>query len=392
MFKIQTLNKISDTGLDILPRKDFEIASEISNPDAIIVRSYKMHDMDIPESVAAIARAGAGVNNIPLEKCTDRGIVVFNTPGANANSVKELVIASLFLSSRRISDSIIWAKSLAGSGDEVPKLVEKGKSMFGGPEIKGKTLGVIGLGAIGVMVANDAAALGMNVTGYDPFISVESAWGLSRDVRKAISIDSLIAESDYISLHVPLNESTRGLINREKFRIMKKGIRILNFARGGLVNNEHLKKAAEEGIVSCYVTDFPDEELLGIENTICIPHLGASTGEAEENCAKMAAEQIKDFLKTGSIKNSVNYPECRMEFTGKSRIVITNRNIPNIIAQISSALASQNINISEYLNKHKDGYAYNIIDTETDISNETIDKIKSIEGIISVRIIDPEGI
>lgn len=385
MFKIQTLNKISAPGLDMLPREDFETATDITNPDAIILRSFKMHDMEIPESVIAIARAGAGVNNIPVEKCTDRGIVVFNTPGANANSVKELVLASLFLSSRKISESIIWAKSLAGSGDEVPKMIEKGKSMFAGPEIKGKKLGIIGLGAIGVMVANDAIALGMQVIGYDPFISVESAWGLSRDVKKGISLDSVLSESDYITLHMPLDDNTKGLINKDKFSIMKKGVKLLNFARGGLVNNVDLKEALVQGTVSCYVTDFPEEDLLNMENIICIPHLGASTQEAEENCAKMAALQLKNFLKTGSIKNSVNFPDCSMEFSGKSRIVITNRNIPNIIAQVSSALASEQINISEYLNKHKNNYAYNIIDTESDITERIIAKLKSIDGIISVR-------
>ena len=388
MARIQTLNKISSVGLDVLPREDYEIASVLANPDAIILRSYKMHDMELPETLIAVARAGAGVNNIPIDKCSEKGIVVFNTPGANANSVKELVIASLFLSSRKISDSIEWCKSLDGNGEEVPKMVEKGKSMFAGPEIKGKKFGVIGLGAIGVMVANAASALGMEVTGYDPFISVESAWGLSRDIKKGISMDSVIAESDYITIHVPLNDNTKGLFNKSKFDIMKKGSRLLNFARGGLVNNEDLKKAIADGIVACYVTDFPDEELIRMENVIAIPHLGASTAEAEENCAKMAAEQLKDFLETGNIRNSVNFPDCRMEMNSRSRILITNKNIPNIIGQVTSMLAADGINISEYLNKHKNDYAYNIIDVEAEVPENIVDKLKSIDGIISVRILN----
>ena len=388
MAKIQTLNKISSTGLDKLPREDYEIASEFSNPDAIILRSFKMHDMELPESLLAVARAGAGVNNIPIEKCSEKGIVVFNTPGANANSVKELVIASLFLSSRKISDSIEWCKGLAGNGDEVPKMVEKGKSMFAGPEIAGKKLGVIGLGAIGVMVANAASALGMEVTGYDPFISVESAWGLSRDIKKGISMDSVIADSDYLSIHVPLNDNTKGLFNKDKFKIMKGNVRLLNFARGGLVNNEDLKKAIADGVIACYVTDFPDDDLIKMEKVIAIPHLGASTAEAEENCAKMAAEQLKDFLETGNIKNSVNFPDCRMEINGNNRILIANKNIPNIIGQVTSMLAADDINIAEYLNKHRNDYAYNIIDVESNIPENITDKLMEIDGIISVRIIN----
>jgi D-3-phosphoglycerate dehydrogenase len=388
MAKIQTLNKISSTGLELLPREDYEIASEFSNPDAIILRSFKMHDMELPESLLAVARAGAGTNNIPIDKCSEKGIVVFNTPGANANSVKELVISSLFLSSRKIADSIEWCKGLEGNGDEVPKMVEKGKSMFAGPEIAGKKLGIIGLGAIGVMVANAATALGMEVTGYDPFISVESAWGLSRDVKKGISMDSVIAESDYISIHVPLNDNTKGLFNKDKFKIMKNDVRLLNFARGGLVNNEDLKKAIADGVIACYVTDFPDEDLIKMDNVLAIPHLGASTAEAEENCAKMAAEQLKNFLETGNIKNSVNYPDCSMEINGNNRIIITNKNIPNIIGQVTSMLAADDINIAEYLNKHRNDYAYNIIDVETDIPENITDKLMQIDGIISVRIIN----
>ncbi len=388
MYKIQTLNKISTAGLNLLPREKYEAASELINPDAIILRSFNMHDMEIPESVLAIARAGAGTNNIPIPKCTDRGIVVFNTPGANANSVKEIVLAAMIISTRKLSDAITWTKSLANAGDETPKLVEKGKSLFAGTEIKGKRLGVIGLGAIGVMVANDAVSLGMKVTGYDPFISVESAWGLSRDVKKGTSLDNVLANSDFITMHMPLNDDTKGILNKNKFKIMKKGVRILNFARGGLVNNADIKEALAEGIVSCYVTDFPEEDLIKLDNVICVPHLGASTEEAEENCAAMAAQQLMEYLETGNIKNSVNFPDCRMDFNGKTRLAITNKNIPNIIAQVSSTLAESKINIAEYFNKHRNDVAYNLVDTDSDISEDVITKLKSIDGVISVRKIE----
>ncbi|MCL2294893.1 MAG: phosphoglycerate dehydrogenase [Spirochaetes bacterium] len=388
MYKIQTLNKISATGLNLLPRDKYETASEIVNPDAIILRSFDMHNMEIPESVLAVARAGAGTNNIPIPKCTDRGIVVFNTPGANANSVKELVLASLIISARKLGNAMVWTKNLATSGDEIPKLIEKGKSLFAGTEIRGKTLGVVGLGAIGVKVANDASALGMKVTGYDPFISVESAWGLSRDTKKGVSLDDVLANSDFISIHMPLKDDTKGLINKDKFKIMKKGAVIINFARGGIVNNADLKEALAEGIVSCYVTDFPDEDLIKTDNVICIPHLGASTEEAEDNCATMAALQIMDYLETGNIKNSVNFPECKMAFNGTTRLAITNKNVPAIIAAITSTLAESKINISEYFNKHRNDVAYNLVDTDSDISDDVIQKLKSIEGIISVRKID----
>ncbi len=386
MFKIQTLNKISPKGLDLLPREEYEMASEILNPDAVILRSFNMHDMEIPDSVKAIARAGAGVNNIPVAECTKRGIVVFNTPGANANGVKELVLASLFLSSRKIFDGIIWAKELIGKGDEVPKLIEKGKSAFAGPEIKGKKLGVIGLGAVGVMVANDGVSLGMDVIGYDPFISVEAAWGLSRNITRAASLDRLIAESDYISIHAPLNDSTKGMINYEKLSLMKKGLKLLNFARGGLVNNKDLIKAINEGIVSVYITDFPDEELLKTEQVISIPHLGASTPESEDNCAVMAVNQLCDYLEKGNIKNSVNFPSCELTLSpGVHRILIANKNVPNMVGQITAVLAEKKINISDMINKHCEDFAYNIIDIENAIEKELIEKIKGIDGIIMGR-------
>ncbi|HEX3020204.1 MAG TPA: phosphoglycerate dehydrogenase [Chitinispirillaceae bacterium] len=388
MYKIQTLNKIANIGLEIFPRDDYEIASEILNPDAILVRSANMLDMQIPESVKAVARAGAGVNNIPVNKCSEKGIVVFNTPGANANGVKELVFAGLLLSSRKIFPGLMWAKSLVGKGDEVPNLIEKGKSDFTGPEIKGKKLGVVGLGAIGVMVANDALEMGMQVSGYDPFISVEAAWGLSRNVKRARGLESLIAESDYITLHVPLTDKTKGFINRERIAIMKKGVRLLNFARGGLVNNEHLKEALAEGIISTYVTDFPDEELLKMENVIAFPHLGASTPEAEDNCAIMASNQLRNFLETGNIKNSVNFPDCELDFRAPSRLIIANKNIPNMVGQYTTILASEKINILDLINHHKGDYAYNIIDVDGKVTPSVMEKIRSIDGVIMVRVIE----
>lgn len=387
MYKIQTLNKIAAIGLDLFPRDDYEIASEFNTPDAILVRSQNMLDMSVPQSVKVIARAGAGVNNIPVEKCTEAGIVVMNTPGANANGVKELVLAGLLLSSRKIFPGLMWGKSLIGKGDEVPNLIEKGKNDFIGPEIKGKRLGVIGLGAIGVMVANDALELGMQVTGYDPFISVEAAWGLSRNVKRARGLESLLADSDYITIHVPLTDKTKGYINKERFNSMKKGARLLNFARGGLVNNADLFDALKDGTVSYYVTDFPDEELIKNDKVIAFPHLGASTPEAEDNCAIMAVNQIKDFLEFGNIKNAVNFPDCELDLVANYRIIIANRNIPNMVGQITTILAAEKINISDMLNRHKADVAYNIIDVDGDINTGIIDKIKSIDGVIMVRLI-----
>jgi D-3-phosphoglycerate dehydrogenase / 2-oxoglutarate reductase len=388
MNKIQTLNKISPVGTELFPRDTYEIASEIINPDAVLVRSADMHEMDLAGSVKAIARAGAGVNNIPIDKCSQKGIVVMNTPGANANSVKELVIAGLLICSRKLVQGIIWAKGLAGKGDEVPKLIEKGKSNFEGPEIKGKRLGVIGLGAIGVKVANDAVSLGMEVTGFDPIISVEAAWELSRTVKRALSLDSLLAKSDYITLHVPLNDKTKGMLGKDKFGLMKKGVRILNFARGGLVRNEDLKEAIKEGIVAAYVTDFPDQDLVALEGVIPIPHLGASTPEAEDNCAIMAVNQVRNFLEYGNIKNSVNFPDCEMEPSGKARILVGNRNVPNMVGQITTLLAAEKINIADMLNKSKGDLAYNIIDIDNEVNESALKKLKAIEGIIMVRVLE----
>jgi len=387
MFKIKTYNKISTKGLDQLPRDDYEVSSEMAHPDGIILRSYNLHDESIPETVMAIARAGAGVNNIPVDNCTQKGIVVFNTPGANANGVKELVLCALFLSSRKIIDGVSWAKSLVGKGDEVPKLVEKGKKQFAGPEIAGKTLGVIGLGAIGVGVANDAYDLGMNVIGFDPFLSVESAWGLSRNIAKAISLDDLLSKSDYLSIHAPLTDETKGMFNKERFSVMKPGIRLLNFARGGLVNNADLKEALEKEIVKCYVTDFPDEDLLKMDNVIGVPHLGASTPESEDNCAIMAARQIKNYIECGNVVNSVNFPDCEMAFTGDLRIIVMNQNIPAMVQKITGVLADRDVNISNMLNRHQEDHAYNIIDIEGNISDDALDELRNIDGVIMARTI-----
>ncbi len=388
MFKIQTLNKISPNGLDHFQRDNYEVASELLNPDAIVVRSFKMHEMELNKELKAIARAGAGTNNIPIERCSEEGIVVFNTPGANANAVKELVLTSLFLSSRDIANGIAWTQSIKDKGDEVPPLVEKNKSNFAGCEIKGKTLGVVGLGAIGAMVANNAIDLGMSVIGYDPYLSVEAAWELSSKVKKATGLETLLAEVDYLTIHVPLLDSTKGMFNSEKFNMMKDGIKFINFARGGLVDNDDMIKALEDGKVSSYVTDFPEAKLLGVKGVIPIPHLGASTAESEDNCAVMAVEQVKEFLENGNIKNSVNFPNANLpRTTGKNRIIIANKNVPNMIGEISSILAENSINILDMLNKSKNGLAYNIIDTNEIISNEVIQKLKNIEGIITVRVI-----
>jgi D-3-phosphoglycerate dehydrogenase len=367
------------------------VASEIPHPDAILVRSADLHSLDMPESVKAIARAGAGYNNIPVNACSDKGIVVFNTPGGNANAVKELVLAALFLSSRRIVGGIDWGRTIADRADQVPDLVEKEKSRFEGPEIRGKTLGVVGLGAIGAAVANDAVALGMEVIGYDPYISVDAAWGLSSRVIRADTLEGLLAKSDYVTLHIPLTDSTRGLLDREKFRFMKKDARIINLARGGLVNEADIVAALGSDRIAAYVTDFPSAELLACPRTICIPHLGASTPEAEDNCAVMAVRQLMDYLEAGTIRNSVNFPRCRLDQRAPFRLLVANRNIPNMVGQITTILAELNINITDLINHHRDDYAYNIIDTEQRIPETVLEHLKQVEGIIRVRTIEQEG-
>jgi D-3-phosphoglycerate dehydrogenase len=386
MYKIQTLNKIDQEGLQVFPASAYQIANEIADPDAIVLRSFSMHDMEIPHSVKAIARAGAGVNNIPLAKCTEKGIVVFNTPGANANGVKELVIAGLLLASRDLIGGVQWAKTLINDGDKVPALVEKGKANYGGNEIKGKTLAVFGLGAIGVLVANAAQSLGMNVIGYDPYILIEHAWNLHHDVIRARSIESMLAKADFITLQIPLMNETKGFINAEKLKMMKDGVKILNFARGELVVDADVKVAIESGKVAAYFTDFPNAELLKMEKVVAIPHLGASTNESEVNCAVMAAEQVRNFFENGNIRNSVNFPAAEMERNCGARLLITNKNVPNIISQITTILAQDGINIDNMLNKNKGDIAYNIIDTNaTEISCEIVSKLETIEGVFMVR-------
>lgn len=386
MFKIKTLDKIDQQGLGLLGDQ-YQITKDDS-VDAILLRSFKMHDLELPNSLKAVGRAGAGVNNIPLDKCAEKGIVVFNTPGANANGVKELVLAGLFLSSRDIPGALDWGKTLKDKGDDVPKLVEEGKSAFNGPEILGKTLGVIGLGAIGVLVANAANSLGMEVLGYDPFISVDAAWGLSRSVQKAISLDEIYAKADYITMHVPLVDSTKGMIGVSSLKTMKAGVRILNFSRAELVNDEAIKEALEAGKVAKYVTDFPNANSFNMPNAICIPHLGASTPESEINCAIMAVNEIREYLENGNIVNSVNYPECSMGICPTlGRIAINHKNIPNMVGQITSILAKANVNIADMINKSKKDWAYTLLDIESEVSTEIIAALESIEGVVKVRVV-----
>lgn len=388
MLKIQTLNKIDAQGLTLFPLNNYEIASELPNPDAIVLRSFDMHTMELPASLKAVARAGAGVNNIPIDKCTEKGIVVFNTPGANANGVKEIVIAGLLLSSRAIAESIVWAKTLIGQGDQVPALVEKGKTNFAGNEIQGKTLAVIGLGAIGVLVANAATALGMKVIGYDPYMSVKQALKLSREVTWVEGIQPLLSQADYITINIPQTAETKGYLNKDKFNMMKDGVRILNFARGGLVNNADLAVAIAEGKVARYVTDFPDETTLKMDKVISIPHLGASTEESETNCAIMAVNQTKEYLEFGNIINSVNFPDAEMEMHNEARILVANRNVPNMVSQISAVLGTEGLNIDNMLNKKRGEMAYNIIDVDRAVIDESIkEKLMAINGIFMVRII-----
>ncbi len=387
MAQILLLNKIAKIGLDRLP-EGYVCGEEIANPDGVLVRSAAMHDMELPESLLAIARAGAGTNNIPIPKCTEQGIVVFNTPGANANAVKELVIAGLLLASRKIVPAIKWSSTLKGEGDGVPKLVEKGKSQFAGPEIEGKTLGVIGLGAIGILVANAASALGLNVIGYDPYLSVDAAWGMSRAVKHAKSLDEIYEQSDYITIHVPLNDDTRDTVCKETLAKMKDGVRILNFARGELVNTPDILEATASGKVACYVTDFPNESLLDQENVITIPHLGASTPESEDNCAVMAAKELKDYIEDGNIKNSVNFPNVSEPRTTPVRVCILHKNVPNMIGQFTKIFADQHINIDHLANKSKGENAYSMLDIVSDsVSDETIKALNEIDGVFKIRII-----
>jgi D-3-phosphoglycerate dehydrogenase len=385
MYKILTLNNISVKGLQRLPRESYEVASEVSHPDAVLLRSYKMHDMDIPESVAAIGRAGAGVNNIPVDKMTNLGVPVFNAPGANANAVKELVLAGLLMASRNIDGAMKFADRLDGTDAEISTAVESGKKNFVGSELPSKTLGVIGLGAIGLRVANAALSLGMKVVGYDPLISVQSAWQLSSGVQKAVSIDHLFSQCDAISVHVPLLDATRGLASAERIAMMPKGGILVNLARGGICDDEAVLAALDSGHLQSYVIDFPTGELLKHPKVISFPHLGASTAEAEENCAVMVADSVREFLEDGTVRNSVNFPEAFMPRNGGSRITIANANVPNMVGQISTILAESQLNIADLLNKSRGDVAYTIIDLDDDISEATLDSIRAIEGVLALR-------
>ncbi len=386
MYNIQTLNKISKYGTDNFDTAKYTVADEVANPDAIMVRSAAMHDMEFGSNLLAIARAGAGVNNIPVDKCAEQGICVFNTPGANANAVKELVIAGLLLTSRKIPDAMIWAQTLKGNGAEVGKMVEKGKSQFAGPEIMGKTLGVIGLGAIGVLVANAAIALGMKVVGYDPFLSVKAALSLDPSVKTVSDVKDLYAAADYVTIHVPFNADTKGTINADAIAAMKDGVRVLNFARGELVDNSAILPALESGKVAAYITDFPSDEVLGAKGVIAVPHLGASTPESEDNCAKMAALELIDYIENGNIKNSVNYPDASMNAAG-TKICVMHKNVPAVISALTTALGDAGLNIDNMLNKSKKDYAYTLLDVAGDVSDDVVAKLSAVDTVIKVRVI-----
>ena len=386
MYKYHCLNPISHVGLDRFTG-EYEATAEMIEADAVLVRSAAMHDIELPKNLKAIARAGAGVNNIPLDRCAEEGIVVFNTPGANANGVKELVIAGLLLASRDIVRGIQWVQEYEEDGN-IAKQAEKQKKAFAGHEIQGKKLGVIGLGAIGVLVANAATHLGMDVYGYDPYISVDGAWQLSRNIHHAQTVDELYKECDYITIHVPAMESTKGMINKDAIGLMKENVVVLNFARDVLVNEEDMVDALISGKVKRYVTDFPNDTIAGVKGAIVIPHLGASTEESEDNCAKMAVREVMDFLENGNLKNSVNYPDCEMGiYSGGTRITILHRNVPNMIGQFTALLAEENVNITNMTNKSRGAYAYTMIDTDTEISKEMIQKLNNINEILNVRII-----
>ena len=386
MYKYHCLNPISEVGLGQLD-ENYVVTGDVEEADAILVRSAKMHDMEFSKNLKAIARAGAGVNNIPLDRCADEGIVVFNTPGANANGVKELVIAGMLLAARDIIGGINWVQEYEEDGD-IAKITEKKKKAFAGTELQGKKLGVIGLGAIGVRVANVAVHLGMDVYGYDPYVSVDAAWMLSRSIHHAKTVDEMYKECDYITIHVPATEDTKGMIDKNAISLMKDGVVILNLARDVLVEQEDIVDALVSGKVRSYVTDFPTKEIVGVKNAIVIPHLGASTEESEDNCAKMAAEELRDFLENGNITHSVNYPDCNMGLKGAGqRITILHKNIPNMLGQFTTLLAEKGMNIALMTNKSRKEYAYTMIDVDTEVSSELEEQIASVSGVLKVRVI-----
>lgn len=385
MYNIKTLNKISNVGLSKFDKSKYVYGDDIENPDAIMVRSASMHDMEMPKSLLAIARAGAGTNNIPVADCADKGIVVFNTPGANANAVKELVILGLLLSSRKVTKAIDWCKTIKDEGDNVGKTVEKGKSAFAGPEIKGKTLGVIGLGAIGRLVADAAVDLGMKVVGYDPFLPADAQLKAGNTVNN--NLDEIFPVVDYLTVHVPLTDDTKEMINRESIDKMKNTVRIMNFARGALANSDDVIEALEDGRMAAYVTDFPDAKLIGVDGVIAIPHLGASTPESEENCAVMGASELIDYLENGNIKNSVNMPTVAMAKSGSVRVTVIHKNQPNMIAFITDTISKDGVNIASFEDKNRGAIAYSIIDCDTDVSTSVVSDIEKIDGVIKVRVI-----
>lgn len=387
MLNIKTLNNISDKGLERLSSDLFAVGDDIDNPDAILLRSFKMHDMEIPSNLKAVGRAGAGVNNIPVDALSKLGIPVFNAPGANANAVKELVVAGLLLAARNICQAWDYTRQLEGNDAELSKQVEAGKKTYGGFELPGRTLGVVGLGAIGRYVANIALDMGMKVIGFDPGITIEGAWQLSASVKKAGSIEELLRNVDFITFHVPLVDATRDMINAERIKMMRDGATVLNFARDGIVNDEAIVEALKSGKLHAYVCDFPSNTLMGQDRVIALPHLGASTGEAEDNCAIMVADQVKEFLLTGNIKNSVNFPEVIVPFDNQNRIVIANANVPKMLGHISNVMADANLNIHDMVNKSRDELAYTVVDCDSEIPAAVADKLRAVEGVLSVRVI-----
>ena len=385
MFKILTLNNISPVGLERLSRESYEVASEIQHPDAILLRSYKMHDMEMPATVKAIGRAGSGVNNIPVERMSQAGIPVFNAPGANANAVKELVVAGMLIASRNLCQAWDYSRGLEGEDAVISKAVESGKKQFVGFELPGKTLGVVGLGAIGVQVANGALALGMNVVGFDPGITVKRAWEMSSDVGQAASIEELLAKVDYVTFHVPLVDATRNIINADRLKLVRDNVVILNFSRNGVIDDEAVVDAIDAGKVYAYVCDFPSNLLKNHPRVITLPHLGASTQQAEENCAVMVAEQVRDYLENGTVRNSVNFPEMYMPRNGGFRLAIVNENVPNMLGQISTCMADAGLNIIDMLNKSRNELACTLVDVDSEVTTACLDDISSIEGVLKVR-------
>ncbi len=387
MFKIQTLNSIAVAGLDRLPRSRYEVASELAHPDAILVRSANMHDLAVPESVLAVGRAGAGTNNIPVAKLSKRGVPVFNAPGANANAVKELVLAGLLLAARNLPEALAFVRDLPGTDEELERAVEAGKKRFVGFELPKRTLGVVGLGAIGVEVANASLRLGMQVLGYDPAITVQHAWQLSSAVQKAVNLDDLFARSDVVTVHVPLTKQTDKLVNGARLQSMRRGSVVLNFSRGAIVDTAAVLDALGSGKLARYVTDFPSRVLLDHPRVICVPHLGASTLEAEENCAVMVADNVREFLENGNVTRSVNYPETVLQRTRPHRLAIPHRNVPNMVAQILTALAAQNINIADMLNHSREELSYTLVDLDAAPNDDTLRRIRGIEGVLATRVL-----